>query len=208
MIKATNLKFKYPGGNSFHFPNFELINNENLLIKGESGIGKTTLLQLLALLLNPSSGSLIIDHTDVTQLSERKKDQFRRSHIGIIFQKPIFIQSLSLIENLQVKLYLSKTKLQPFEVNEILEDLNIIDLKHKKTNQLSEGQKQRASIALALINRPSIILADEPTASLDDKNKERVIHLLKKMAKKNKASLVLVTHDTRLMPEFKNRIAL
>ena len=207
MIKTESLKFSYDGKKYFDFPDINLDSGENLLIIGNSGIGKTTLLHLLAGILKPESGSINISGTDISKFSDTELDKFRGDNIGIVFQKPHFISSLTINENLKLAKYLSPTKTSG-DAKKILESLNIKDKYQQKPNQLSEGEKQRASIALALINSPSLILADEPTSSLDDFNCDNVIKLLKKQAKDHKAQLIVITHDARLKKHFKNNLNL
>ena len=207
MIKTESLKFSYDGKKYFDFPDINLDSGENLLIIGNSGIGKTTLLHLLAGILKPESGSINISGTDISKFSDTELDKFRGDNIGIVFQKPHFISSLTINENLKLAKYLSPSKTSG-DAKKILESLNIKDKYQQKPNQLSEGEKQRASIALALINSPNLILADEPTSSLDDFNCNNVIKLLKKQAKNHKAQLIVITHDARLKKHFKNNLNL
>ena len=207
MIKTESLKFSYDGKKYFDFPDINLDSGENLLIIGNSGIGKTTLLHLLAGILKPESGSINISGTDISKFSDTELDKFRGDNIGIVFQKPHFISSLTINENLKLAKYLSPSKTSG-DAKKILESLNIEDKYQQKPNQLSEGEKQRASIALALINSPSLILADEPTSSLDDFNCDNVIKLLKTQAKDHKAQLIVITHDARLKKHFKNNLNL
>ena len=207
MIKTESLKFSYDGRKYFDFPDINLDTGENLLIIGNSGIGKTTLLHLLAGILKPESGSINISGTDISKFSDTELDKFRGDNIGIVFQKPHFISSLTINENLKLAQYLSPSKISG-DAKKILENLNIKDKYQQKPNQLSEGEKQRASIALALINSPSLILADEPTSSLDDFNCNNVIKLLKKQANDHKAQLIVITHDARLKKHFKNNLNL
>ena len=207
MIKTESLKFSYDGKKYFDFPDINLDSGENLLIIGNSGIGKTTLLHILAGILKPESGSINISGTDISKFSDTELDKFRGDNIGIVFQKPHFISSLTINENLKLAKYLSPSKTSG-DAKKILESLNIKDKYQQKPNQLSEGEKQRASIALALINSPSLILADEPTSSLDDFNCDNVIKLLKTQAKDHKAQLIVITHDARLKKHFKNNLNL
>lgn len=207
MIKTESLKFSYDGKKYFDFPDINLDSGENLLIIGNSGIGKTTLLHLLAGILKPESGSISFSGTDISKFSDTELDKFRGDNIGIVFQKPHFISSLTINENLKLAQYLSPSKISG-DAKKILESLNIKDKYQQKPNQLSEGEKQRASIALALINFPSLILADEPTSSLDDFNCNNVIKLLKKQANDHKAQLIVITHDARLKKHFKNNLNL
>lgn len=205
MLTTNQLCFSYSGGpKSFSFPNLQLNKSEAVLILGNSGTGKTTLLHLLGGILKPTSGSIQIGQTELTQLSGKQLDAFRGENIGIVFQKPHFVQSLTLLQNLEFAQHLTKTHdTSPIE---LLNRLNIGDLKHKRLHELSEGEKQRASIARALINNPSVILADEPTASLDDTNAKAVLKLLQEQAELTQAALVVVTHDQRVKNVIENQI--
>ena len=207
MIKTKDLAFNYDNQVFFKFPNINLKSNEDLLIIGSSGIGKTTLLHLLAGLLNSNSGSIELFGKELNQLSSHQLDRFRKNNIGIVFQRPHFVNSLTVKENLQLAQYIANKK-DNNRIENILKNLNIFDKCDKKTNQLSQGEKQRASIALAIVNSPKLILADEPTSSLDDINCDNVIKLLKKQATDFGAQLIVITHDSRLKKHFKNSIEL
>jgi putative ABC transport system ATP-binding protein len=191
----------------FKFQDIDLKSSENLLIIGSSGIGKTTLLHLLAGLLESSSGSIKLFEKELSDLSSHQLDKFRKNNIGIVFQRPHFVNSLTVKENLQLAQYIANKK-DNNRIENILKNLNIFDKSDKKTNQLSQGEKQRASIALAIVNSPKLILADEPTSSLDDINCDNVIKLLKKQATDFGAQLIVITHDSRLKKHFKNSIEL
>ena len=207
MIKTKDLAFNYDNQVFFKFPNINLKSNEDLLIIGSSGIGKTTLLHLLAGLLNSNSGSIELFGKELNQLSSHQLDRFRKNNIGIVFQRPHFVNSLTVKENLELAQYIANKK-DSNRIENILKNLNILDKSDKKTNQLSQGEKQRASIALAIVNSPKLILADEPTSSLDDINCDNVIKLLKKQATDFGAQLIVITHDSRLKKHFKNSIEL
>jgi len=209
MIKTENLTFNYKQKEqTFNFPDIDLKQQEHLLVLGKSGIGKTTLLHLLAGLLKPASGSVFIDNTFTSSLSTGNLDTFRGQNIGLVFQKKLAIQSLSVFENLQARLFFSKKAVNTAAIDELLRELGIIELKTRKTQELSEGQLQRLGIALSVIHNPKVILADEPTSSLDDENCKIVIELLKKQAKKNKANLIVITHDQRIKSFFQNSMTL
>ena len=207
MIKTKDLKFNYDNQVFFKFQDIDLKSSENLLIIGSSGIGKTTLLHLLAGLLESSSGSIKLFEKELSELSSHQLDRFRKNNIGIVFQRPHFVNSLTVKENLQLAQYIANKK-DNNRIENILKNLNIFDKSDKKTNQLSQGEKQRASIALAIVNSPKLILADEPTSSLDDINCDNVIKLLKKQATDFGAQLIVITHDSRLKKHFKNSIEL
>ena len=207
MIKTKGVEFNYDNQVFFKFQDINLKSSENLLIIGSSGIGKTTLLHLLAGLLESSSGSIKLFEKELSDLSSHQLDRFRKNNIGIVFQRPHFVNSLTVKENLQLAQYIANKK-DNNRVENILKNLNILDKSDKKTNQLSQGEKQRASIALAIVNSPKLILADEPTSSLDDINCDNVIKLLKKQATDFGAQLIVITHDSRLKKHFKNSIEL
>jgi putative ABC transport system ATP-binding protein len=207
MIKTKGVEFNYDNQVFFKFQDINLKSSENLLIIGSSGIGKTTLLHLLAGLLESSSGSIKLFEKELSDLSSHQLDRFRKNNIGIVFQRPHFVNSLTVKENLQLAQYIANKK-DNNRIENILKNLNILDKSDKKTNQLSQGEKQRVSIALAIVNSPKLILADEPTSSLDDINCDNVIKLLKKQATDFGAQLIVITHDSRLKKHFKNSIEL
>ncbi|MDA7708068.1 ATP-binding cassette domain-containing protein [Flavobacteriaceae bacterium] len=207
MILTKEVEFNYDNQIFFKFQDIDLKSNENLLIIGNSGVGKTTLMHLLAGLLKSNSGSIKLFDQELSQLSSHQLDRFRKNNIGIVFQRPHFVNSLTVKENLQLAQYIANNK-DNNRIDSILKNLNIFDKSNKKTNQLSQGEKQRASIALAIVNSPKLILADEPTSSLDDANCLKVIELLKKQATDFGAQLIVITHDSRVKKHFKNSIEL
>ena len=207
MLKPKELEFNYENQMFFKFQNIDLKSNENLLIIGDSGVGKTTLMHLLAGLLKSNSGSIKLFDKELNLMSPSQLDSFRKINIGIVFQRPHFVNSLTVKENLQLAQYIANKK-DNNRIEDILKNLNIFNKSNKKTNQLSQGEKQRASIALAIVNSPKLILADEPTSSLDDNNCAKVIELLKKQATDFGAQLIVITHDSRLKKHFKNTIEL
>ena len=207
MIKTEKIEFSYDNDFIFKFEDIKLKNEENLLILGNSGIGKTTLLHLLSGLLKAKSGSIELYGKELTKLSSFQLDRFRRDNIGIVFQKPHFVNSLTVKENLELAQYIADKK-DNKRIETILNNLNIFDKINKKTNELSQGEKQRVSIALAIVNSPKLILADEPTSSLDDDNCSNVIKILKKQASDFGAQLIVITHDSRLKKHFKKYIKL
>ncbi len=209
MIRTKDLAFKYDGNETvFHFPDIVLGPRENLLILGRSGIGKTTLLHLLAGLLSPLKGTIEMDGVVLSALSNRKMDRFRGQNMGLVFQKNHAIRSLSLIENLQARLFLAKKSVSPSATADLLGQLGLTDCKHQKPAELSEGQLQRLGIAMAMVHGPKVILADEPTSSLDDENCTAVMRLLIDQATANKANLIVITHDQRVKTLFKNSLTL
>ena len=191
MLETKNLRFKYDDDSVLSFPDIKT-SKENLLILGASGVGKTTFLHLLSGLLKPLEGEIDLIGTPISKLTMSEMDRFRGKNIGIVFQKPHFINSLTVKENLQLAQYISK-KIDKTRISSLLESLGIEDKANKKTLNLSQGEKQRVAIALAIVNSPKLILADEPTSSLDDLNCNKVINLLKNQAAKYKAKLIIIT---------------
>lgn len=209
MIRTENLTFKYHQKETvFQFPDIHLNQTGNLLILGKSGIGKTTLLHLMAGLLKPSSGTITIADVNLQSLNSKQLDKFTGENIGLVFQKNYAVRSLNVMENIQARLFFCKKKVDHSAITKLLQQLNIENCKSKKINELSEGQLQRLGIALSVIHEPKLILADEPTASLDDENCQAVMSLLLDQAKKNKANLVVITHDQRVKPLFQNILEL
>ncbi len=208
MLVAQNISFQYKGGARINFPDFELENESHALILGKSGCGKTTLLHLLAGLLQPTSGDIILNNIPISQLKGGALDKFRGQEIGVVFQTPHFIDALSVKENLFLTQTLAGNKKDLSKIETLLSELDILDKINAKTKALSQGQKQRVSIARALINSPQLILADEPTSALDNDNCQAVIDLLIAQANKSKATLLVVTHDNRLSNAFKTKIEL
>jgi len=207
MISTKDLYFSYPNA-EFHFPNLECNASETLLITGKSGMGKTTFLHILSGILKPKSGSIVIDNVNIEKLSDKKLDRFRGNNIGLILQQSHFIASLSVLENLVLASWLSDKRKKEEKARNLLQQLGLEDKTHKNPSELSVGQQQRVSIARAIINQPKVLLADEPTSSLDDENAQIVADLLAELSKEYKASLIIVTHDQRLKTKFKNRIDL
>ncbi len=198
MIQTNDLTYYYQNDKVFKFPDIKVNGGEALLILGQSGIGKTTLLHLLGGLMNPISGKILVNDQDITQLSNQNLDKFRGQNISIVFQKNHFIASLNVLENLELSQELSGEKFDKNIAFDYLEALGIKDKKSQYTNQLSEGEKQRVAIVRALINTPKLILADEPTSALDDNNAKEVAKLLVEQSKSVGAALLIVTHDARL----------
>ena len=208
MIIAKNIRFSYGQGTDFAFPEITVSGGESLLITGGSGKGKTTLLHLLAGLQRSQSGNIVIESTDITGLSEKKLDSFRGRNIGLILQQSYFVASLNVLENVVLASWLATGKQAIDKVKSLLEQLGIQEHAHKLPSQLSIGQQQRASIARALINDPKLLLADEPTSSLDDENAAIVADMLAGLAQQFGTALIIVTHDQRLKERFRNQINL
>jgi putative ABC transport system ATP-binding protein len=207
MLLTKGLRFKYDALNQFKIKDINLAGGNELLVLGKSGSGKSTLLNILGGLLPPDEGEVIVNGVSLYGLGGAEMDKFRGRHIGIVFQKPHLLMPLSVEENIKLAHYFSKNKLS-HPVRGLLEDLGLADKAGAKIHTLSEGEAQRVSIARALANHPSIILADEPTSSLDDENAQSVVHLLRQQAEKLNAVLIVVTHDRRVKEHIKNHITM
>jgi len=207
-IRTEGLTYTFDQGLRLSFPDLNFGAGEHWLITGHSGSGKTTLLHLLAGLRKPTSGKVWIMGNEISSQSAAKLDHFRGQHIGIVFQTSHFVQSLTTAENLELAQFLAGIKPDKKRIAELLQRLGLAEKGHKKPVQLSVGEQQRAAIARALVNQPTVLMADEPTASLDDENCRAMFELLKSETEASGAGLVIVTHDQRLKDLIQNVVAL
>lgn len=177
---------------------FSVEKGEFIAIIGPSGSGKSTLLHMLGGVDRPSSGKVYIDGTDIYQLDESKLAIFRRRQIGLIYQFYNLIPVLNVQENITLPLLLDGRTVEEENLNELITTLGVGDRLEHLPNQLSGGQQQRVSIGRALMNRPAIVLADEPTGNLDSKNSDEIISLLKLYNQKYNQTLIVITHDEKI----------
>jgi len=170
------------------------------LLMGPSGSGKTTFISILAGLLTPTEGNVYVLGQDLTKLSRKKRTAFRRQHIGFIFQNFNLFPALTAAENVEIILNVKglKGKQARYEAQRLLEQVGLELYGNQKPRDLSGGQKQRVAIARALAGSPPLIMADEPTAALDSQSGYRVTELLRRLAKENGATVLIVTHDPRI----------
>lgn len=178
--------------------NLSINKGEFVAIIGASGSGKSTLLHLLGGLDRPTTGKVVIDEKSIYDYNDNELSIFRRRKIGFIFQFFNLIPVLDVEENIELPVILDNEKADKKYLDEIINILNLNERRTHLPSELSGGQQQRVSIGRALINKPSIILADEPTGNLDSKNTRDVIDLLKFTAKKFNQTLILITHDTNI----------
>jgi putative ABC transport system ATP-binding protein len=202
MLTIHNLTFGYNARPILNIPEFTLKPNTNLLIQGNSGSGKTSLLFLLAGFLKPTSGTITLNETNLQKLSSSQQDTFRGGTLGFVFQQPHLMAPLSVLQNLLVASSMAGKRPDEPHALALLRSLDIEDLAHRKPHQLSQGQMQRVAIARALVNKPQFMLADEPTSALDDTATEQVITLLLHTAKASGAQVIVTSHDARLKPHF------
>ena len=173
---------------------------EIVSIVGPSGAGKTTLLQILGTLDNPDSGSVVVDGIETSTLSTNKLSEFRNTHLGFVFQFHQLLPEFTAIENIMIPAYIAgmKPKETRSRAEELLAFMGLSDRATHKPNELSGGEKQRVAVARALMNNPAVILADEPSGSLDSKNKEELHKLFFELRDKFGQTFVIVTHDETL----------
>jgi putative ABC transport system ATP-binding protein len=202
ILKVENLNKTYGKGDNkveaLKSVNLSIHKGEFVTIVGASGSGKSTLLHLLGGLDRPTAGKVVIDGESIYDYKEEKLAIFRRRKIGFIFQFFNLIPVLDLEENIALPALLDNEKIDKKYLNEIIEILGLSERKGHLPSELSGGQQQRVSIGRALLNKPSIILADEPTGNLDSKNSKEVIELLKFTARKYNQTLILITHDVNI----------
>ena len=177
---------------------FTINQNERLAIVGKSGSGKTSLLMLMAGLEKPTSGSIKFRDKELTSDTEDQLTDFHKKNIGIVFQSFYLIPSYTALENVALSLEINFQKNALIQAEEILTDLGLKDRLHHFPSQLSGGEQQRVAIARAIINKPELILADEPTGNLDEENSQVIADLLFSVSQKYQKSLCLVTHDLEL----------
>ena len=174
---------------------FSVHKGEFIAIVGESGSGKSTLLNVVGALDNPTSGKVWIDGKDIFTMPEKNLTVFRRQHIGFIFQSFNLIPELNVEQNITFPLLLDYKKPDQRFVNELLNVLGLAERKNHLPSQLSGGQQQRVAIGRALVTRPALIMADEPTGNLDSKNSQEVIALLRSMSQKYQQTILMITHN-------------
>ena len=181
---------------------FSVPKGEYVAIVGESGSGKSTLLNMIGALDMPTSGKVLIDGKDIFSMNDRKLTVFRRRNIGFIFQAFNLIPELTVEQNMIFPLLLDYQKPDKRYLEELLTVLNLKDRRNHLPSQLSGGQQQRVAIGRALITRPSLILADEPTGNLDSQNSSEVIALLKETSKKYEQTIIMITHNRSIAQSY------
>lgn len=177
---------------------FSVEKGEFIAIVGSSGSGKSTLLHLIGGVDKPTSGEVIVNGIDVYQQNEEQLAIFRRREVGLIYQIYNLIPVLTVEENMTLPILLDNQKVNTNRLEELLKILNLSDRKNHLPKELSGGQQQRVSIGRALMNAPSLVLADEPTGNLDSKNSKEIVDLLKLTQQKYKQTLIMITHDERI----------
>lgn len=200
MIQVINIHKSFGDLEVLKGVNLSIAKGEIVAIVGKSGAGKTTLLQLIGTLDRPTNGQVLIDGTDVFALNDTQLAAFRNKNIGFIFQFHQLLPEFTAFENVCIPAMIAREKVADYQsrAKMLLTDLGLADRMEHKPNQLSGGEKQRVAAARALMMKPSIILADEPTGSLDEKNKTELSQLLLQLRDKYNQTILLVTHDKEL----------
>jgi lipoprotein-releasing system ATP-binding protein len=191
MIKVKNLTHYYNNDKALENINLEINKGEFICLVGESGSGKSTLLSIISTLLKPTKGELFFENLNYKNIKDI--DDFRKTNIGFIFQFHYLINYLTVKENIK----LANEKATENEIHNLLKILRIDNLSNKYPNQISGGQRQRVAIARALINKPKVIIADEPTGNLDSKNSLNVFEIFKKLSQEQ-VTIIVATHDKNL----------
>ena len=200
MIQAKNIHKSFGELEVLKGVDLDIMKGEIVSIVGPSGAGKTTLLQILGTLDKPNAGEVLVDNVDFSKLGEKELAAFRNMHIGFIFQFHQLLPEFTALENVMIPALIAgkDQKATAQKAKEILGYLKLTERMEHKPNELSGGEKQRVAVARALINDPSLILADEPSGSLDTKNKEELHKLLFDLQVKFGLTIVIVTHDKEL----------
>ena len=209
MIRIEQLRFGYRDGDDvLQLEEFVLEPQSNALVVGPSGCGKTTLLHLIAGLLVPSRGRVIVDGKDLAQLAPSARDRFRGRHIGIVLQQFHLLPTLTAMQNLLVARTIAGLPAERAAAQSMLSALDVDASADAYPHELSIGQQQRVAIARALVNRPRLLLADEPTSNLDDDACASVADLLLVTASRQGVALLIATHDSRLKSRIPRQLAL
>lgn len=193
MIEIKSLSKQFKNETAIDYKDITFESGKSYMILGASGCGKSTLLNMIAGILSPDSGAILIDGVDMTLLSQKERDRFRINNIGYIFQDFKLIADMTVADNISI---LKLEHVDVSNMDNVLASLQMLDKKHKKIKHLSGGEKQRVAIARAIVKMPDIVLADEPTGNLNFSIGEEVIKQLVEVSKGK--TLIAVTHDERL----------
>lgn len=197
MLICENLSFSIDGHKLISDINFNIKHEKDLLITGPSGVGKTTLLSILCGLQKPTEGNIKYNNINLYDLKEDKIDDFRGKQLGIVFQNFNLINLFTIKQNLDLANTFT-TSQESDHIYKLLQRIGLAEKSHLQVSKLSMGEKQRLAVARAFIGNPKWIFCDEPTSSLDDKNTDIIVNLIKEESLRSKASLILITHDKRV----------
>jgi len=211
MIKLKSVSKKYGGQTVLDDINFSIEEDEFVSIIGKSGVGKTTLLSILAGMVKPDSGKILFNNQDITGYDEEQFANFRLMNIGIVFQDFKLIPSLSVYDNVFLALYPRRDLSKQEKDKRIKNVVSQVGMSHKilqRVNNLSGGEKQRVAIARSLVSNPKLVLADEPTGNLDTKTSTSIIELFQKLNKELKTTFIIITHDKDIAAETQKKYEL
>jgi len=210
LFNLNQVEYCYGSNRALFVDSWSAAQGEHCLLIGPSGSGKTTLLHLLAGIIRPQKGELTVLSRALTSKAARDIDRFRGTNIGIVFQRLYLVDALSVLDNLLLAPYCAGQSVATRRdaARELLSRLGLEEKVFSSPRDLSQGQAQRVAIARAVMNKPQLILADEPTSSLDDRNCAIVAELLETQAQNFGATLVISTHDNRLRTSFSNKLEL
>jgi len=205
MFTLTGLEHRYGAVTALRVPEWRAERGERWLLAGASGSGKSTLLNILAGLLRPSAGSVVVGGQDLGRLPEAALDRWRGRNVGYVPQRLHLIASLDVLDNLLLARFLAGLSVDRGAAAKLLASLGVDGVASRTPDRLSQGQAQRVAVARAVINRPALLLADEPTAALDDSSAQTTIKLLSEQADAVDATLVVASHDGRIRSAFARR---
>jgi putative ABC transport system ATP-binding protein len=207
MLQLRNVKKSYaePGGGRLPIldvPRFEVAGGEQMVIVGKSGCGKTTLLHTIAGITRADSGEVVIDGIDISRLSEPGVDKVRAAKIGYVFQTFNLLTGFTALENVLLGMTFGRGRKDAARARHLLDRVGLSHRMTHKPKALSVGEQQRVAVARALANRPSLLLADEPTANIDARNQQKIVDLLRETCREEKVSLLMVTHSPEVARQF------
>jgi ABC-type lipoprotein export system ATPase subunit len=207
-VKDLKKSFLSPNGKKeliVHVQSFELLENQQVALKGASGSGKTTFLHLLAGVLSPDEGEIVVDGNSLPSLNESQRDQLRAGKIGYVFQSFNLLHGFTCLENVVMAMNINGA-VDKGRALDLLEAVGLSERHHHLPGQLSIGQQQRVGIARALVNQPKVVLADEPTGNLDPANTDYALTLLRSLCQQWGSSLILVSHDPGVIKQFDHQV--
>ncbi|HVJ12488.1 MAG TPA: ABC transporter ATP-binding protein [Burkholderiales bacterium] len=208
MISVRGLAHRYGEHAALRVPEWKVAQGERWLVLGPSGCGKTTLLHVLAGLVRPTEGEVEVSGESLRRLEGARLDRWRATTVGIVLQALHLVKHLSVRDNLRLAQYLAHVPQDDARIADTLGALGVGGKAAQRPSELSQGEQQRVAIARAVVNRPKLVLADEPTANLDDAAAATVVDLLAEQASRHGATLVVATHDARVKGKFRERLEL
>ena len=208
MIAVRGLAHRYGKHEALRLSEWKVAQGERWLVLGPSGCGKSTLLHVIAGLIQPAEGEVEVSGENLRKLEGARMDRWRGSTVGIVLQALHLVRHLSVRDNLRLAQYLAHVPQDNARIADTLGALGVGEKAARKPSELSQGEQQRVAIARAVVNRPKLLLADEPTANLDDSAAAKVVDLLAEQAARHGATLVVATHDSRVKGKFRERLEL